>query len=73
MSETQAAFAERTIRSLKNTLYRYMEDNGFKHIHKLSQFVKTLISRKKNIDRLDAKKCQEFQFSVHSVQQATRI
>ena len=26
MSETKAAFAERTIRSLKNTLYRYMED-----------------------------------------------
>ena len=24
MSETKAAFAERTIRSLKNTLYRYM-------------------------------------------------
>ena len=29
MSETKAAFAERTIRSLKNILYRYMEDNGF--------------------------------------------
>ena len=26
-SETKAAFAERTIRSLKNILYRYMEDN----------------------------------------------
>ena len=26
MSETKAAFAERTIRTLKNTLYRYMED-----------------------------------------------
>ena len=26
MSETQAAFAERTIRSLKNILHRYMED-----------------------------------------------
>ena len=25
MSETKAAFAERTIRSLKNILYRYME------------------------------------------------
>ena len=30
MSETTAAFAERTIRSLKNKLYRYMEDNGDK-------------------------------------------
>ena len=36
MSETKAAFAERTIRSLKNILYRYMEDNGYKYIHKLT-------------------------------------
>ena len=28
MSETKAGFAERTIRSPKNILYRYMEDNG---------------------------------------------
>ena len=28
MSETKAAFAERTLRSLKNILYRYMEDFG---------------------------------------------
>ena len=34
MSETKAAFAERTIRSLKNILYRYMEGNGYKYIHK---------------------------------------
>ena len=45
MSETKAAFAERTKRSLKNTLYRYMEDNGYKYIHKLTQFVTTLFSR----------------------------
>ena len=47
MSETNAAFAEGTIRSLKNILYRYMEDNGYKYIHKLTQFVTTLISRRK--------------------------
>ena len=46
MSETKAAFAERTIRSLKNILYRHMEDNGYKYIHKLSQFVTTLNSRR---------------------------
>ena len=46
MSETKAAFAERTIRSLKNLLYRYMEDNGYKYIHKLTQFVTTLNSRR---------------------------
>ena len=46
MSETKAAFAERTIRSLKNILYRYMEDNGYKYLHKLTQFVITLNSRR---------------------------
>ena len=45
MSETKAAFAERTKRSLKNILYRYMEDNGHKYIHKLTQFDATLNSR----------------------------
>ena len=50
MSETMAAFAERTIQSLKYKLYRYMEDNGYKYIHKLTQFVKTLNSRKCLID-----------------------
>ena len=46
MSETKAAFAERTMRSLKNILYRYMKDNGYKYIHKLNQFVTTLKSRR---------------------------
>ena len=45
-SETKAAFAERTIRSLKNKLYRYMEDFGYKYIHKLPQFITTLNSRR---------------------------
>ena len=46
MNDTKAAFAERTIRSLKNILYRYMEDNGYKYIHKLTQFVTTINSRR---------------------------
>ena len=46
MSQTKAAFAERTIRSLKNIFYRYMEDNGYKYIHSLTQFVTTLNSRR---------------------------
>ena len=46
MSETKAAFAERTIRSLKNILYRYMEDLGYKYIHKLPQFITTLNCRR---------------------------
>ena len=45
MSETKAAFAERTIRSLKNLLYRYMEDFGYKYLHKLPQFITTLNPR----------------------------
>ena len=45
MCETNVAFAERTIRSLKNIPYRYMEDFGYKYIHKLPQFVTTLNSR----------------------------
>ena len=44
MSETKAAFAERTIRSLKNILYRYMEDFGYKYTQKLPQFINTLNS-----------------------------
>ena len=44
MSETKAAFAERTIRSMKNILYRYMEDFGYKYIHKLPQSIVTLNS-----------------------------
>ena len=46
MSETKAAFAERTTRSLKNILYRYMEDFGYKYIHKLPQFITNLNSRR---------------------------
>ena len=45
MNETKAAFAERTIQSLKNILYRYMEEYGCKYIHKLPQFITTLDSR----------------------------
>ena len=45
-SDTKAAFAERTIRSLKNILYRYMEDFGYKYTHKLPQFITTLNSRR---------------------------
>ena len=46
MSETKAAFAERTIRSLKNIVYRYMEDFGYKYIHKLPQVITSLNSRR---------------------------
>ena len=45
MSETKAAFTERTIRSLKNIFYHYMKNFGYKYIHKLPQFITTLNSR----------------------------
>ena len=48
ISETKAAFAERTKRSLKNILYRYMEGYGYKYKHKLLQFITTLNSRRNN-------------------------
>ena len=44
MSETKAVFAERTKRSLKKILHRYMADFGYKYIHKLSQLITTLNS-----------------------------
>ena len=54
MSETKAAFAERSIKYntvptiwfLKNKLYRYMEDNVYKYFHKLTQFLTTLNSER---------------------------
>ena len=49
MSETKAAFDERTLRSSKNILYRYMEDFGYKYIHKLPQFIITLNSRRNSL------------------------
>ena len=45
ISVTKAAFAERTIRSLKNILYLYMENFGYKYIHKRPEFITTLNSR----------------------------
>ena len=41
ISETKAAFAERAIQSLKQIIYRHIEDHGEKFIHKLHQFVCT--------------------------------
>ena len=62
MSETKAAFAERTIRSLKNILYRYMEDNGHKYIHKLTQFVTALNSRRNCLTDLVPKNVKNSDF-----------
>ena len=62
MSETKAAFAERTIRSLRNILYRYIEGNGYQYIHKMIQFVKTLNSRRNCSTDLITKKVKNSEF-----------
>ena len=49
MSETKAAFGEHTIRSLKKILYHYLEDYGYKYIHKLPQFITTSNSRRNSL------------------------
>ena len=52
LSETKAAFADRTLRSLNKIFYRYMMDFEYKYIHKLPQFVTTLNStRNSSIDK----------------------
>ena len=71
MSETKAAFSELTIRSLKNVLYRYMEDNGYKFIHNMTQFVTTLNSRRYCSIDLIPKSVKNSEFFFHSVQQIT--
>ena len=62
MRETKAAFAGRTIRSLKNIQYRYLEDYGYRYILKLSQKSTTLNYRKKMFGRLDTKKIRNSDF-----------
>ena len=62
MSDSTAAFAERTIRSLKKILSRYMEDNVYRYIHKLTQFVTTLSSRRNCSTDLILKKVKNSDF-----------
>ena len=43
LSEKNSAFAERNIRSLKNIIYRYLEENWtYSYLDKLDSFVKTI-------------------------------
>ena len=72
MSETKATFAERTIRPLKNILYRHMEEHGYKYIHKLSQFVKILNSRKTRTINMVPNKVENFDFMSNLYGQPVR-
>ena len=52
-SEPKSAFAERNIRSLKNIMYKHMENKWTYHyISKLSQFVRTINSRVNRVTKL---------------------
>ena len=44
-SETNAAVAERAIKSLKNIIYCYMEENSDKYMRKMDSFLKTMNTR----------------------------
>ena len=72
LSETKVAFAECAVRSLKRTLYLYMEDYGYKYIHKMSHFVTTVKTRENFSDGLDTIKRQGFRLFVRSPKQATK-
>ena len=45
--EIKAAVAERAIRSLKNIIYRYTEENGHKYLVKMSKFLNTRNRKRK--------------------------
>ena len=52
-SEKKSVFAERNIRSLKNIIHRYLEENWtYSYIDKLDDFVKTINSRVNRITKL---------------------
>ena len=68
MSETKTAFAERARRSLKNILYPYMEDKGYKYIHKWPQFVSSDFC-KEVFDLFQSKNCPKVRIFIQSLQQ----
>ena len=56
-NETQSAFAERNIRSLKNIIYRYLEEKWtWNYIKELPNFVNIINSRVNGVTKLAPKK-----------------
>ena len=52
-SEKKSAFAERNIRSLKNLIYRYLEDRWtYTYLKQLPEFVKTINTRVNRVTKL---------------------
>ena len=59
-SEKKSAFAERNIRSLKNTIYRYLEEKlTYSYIEKLDQFANKINSRVNRVTNLPPIKLQK--------------
>ncbi len=55
-SETKSAYAERNIRSLKNIIYKYLEEkNTYRYIDNLQKFVATINARKNRVTVLAPK------------------
>ena len=51
--EKKSAFAERNIRSLKNLIYKYLEDKGtYSYINQLQSFLQTINSRVNRVTKL---------------------
>ena len=61
-SEIKAAFAERTVGSMKKIRRLYLENHGHKRFQKLFQFFETLSSRKKYLLDLLTKIVKIFDF-----------
>ena len=59
-SETKSAFAERNIRSLKNIIYKHLEQNWtWKYVDKLDTFVKTINNRINRVIKMAPSKIQK--------------
>ena len=62
-TEKKALYAERYIQSLKNIMYRYMEDKDtLKYVPAIPNFVKTLNSRLNTTTRLAPEKVENKHF-----------
>ena len=59
-SEKKSALAERNIQSLKNLIYKYLEDKRtYSYIHQLQSFVQTINSRVSRVTKLAPNKVRK--------------
>ena len=72
-SETKSAFTERNIRSLKNIMYKHMENKWTYHYIELSQFVNTSNSRVNRVTKLAPNKETRATFTIASCRAVEQI